>query len=310
MFSSLLDAAGHIVLAVHKNPDADSLGSACAFYSHLLRNQKKITLFCSSAVVDSKLSFLPWYEKITDRFPGDADCIVSFDCGSYGRLGIEKELPLINIDHHSTNDFFGTHNLVDTSAISTTEVVYDYFVANGIKINGKMATALYAGLIGDSQCFSAPECSAKTFATAYALINHGADHSLCVERLYRQGSLAAVRIRGVLLSQMKLLSEGRLAFFEVSRSLWEETGASMDECKNILDEALEMRIVQAALMIFQLPEKRIKVSLRTKGSLDAALIMSEFGGGGHIKRAGAELKHENYDEIVRNLMVKIIKEFV
>jgi phosphoesterase RecJ-like protein len=112
------------VLIAHKNPDADSLGAACAFYSYLLRSQKKITLFCISAEVNPNLAFLPWFDKITDRFPEDADCMISFDCGSYGRIGIEKELPLLNIDHHVSNDFYGTHNIINTSAISTTEVVY------------------------------------------------------------------------------------------------------------------------------------------------------------------------------------------
>lgn len=305
---SLSESANHIVLIAHQNPDADSLGSACAFYSYLLRNQKKVTLFCVSAELDPNLAFLPWFDKITDRFPENADCMISFDCGSYRRLGIEKALPLINIDHHLSNDFFGTDNLVDPSAISTTEVVYDYFVANGIKINGKMATALYAGLLYDSKCFSASECSAKTFAMAQALIELGADHAVCVDWLYGRGSLASLRIRGVLLKEMNLLCDGRVAFFEVSLSLLEETGATIAECKRVLDEALGMRTVQAALMIMRLSCGDIKLSLRTDGVLNAAAIMAKFGGGGHAKRAGMHSKQDNHNELVQNMMMMITKE--
>jgi phosphoesterase RecJ-like protein len=298
------------VLIAHKNPDADSLGAACAFYSYLLRSQKKITLFCISAEVNPNLAFLPWFDKITDRFPEDADCMISFDCGSYGRIGIEKELPLLNIDHHVSNDFYGTHNIINTSAISTTEVVYDYFVANGIKINGKIATALYAGLLEDSKCFSVPECSSKTFAMAQNLIDSGADHPLCSEWLFRRRSLASLRVRGILLKQMKLLVDGRLAVFEVSLSVLEETGATLSECKRVLDEALGMRSVQAAMMVIEHPRGGVKLSLRTDGAVNASNIMMSFGGGGHVKRAGTRLKHENYDELVKNMMVMITKELV
>lgn len=310
MPSNLIDSSQHIVLVTHKNPDADSLGAACAFYSYLLRSQKKITLFCVSTEINSNLGFLPWFDKITDRFPESADCMISFDCGSYGRLGIEKELPLINIDHHASNDFYGTHNLLDTSAISTTQVVYDYFVANDIKINGKMALSLYAGLVDDSKCFSAPECNAKTFGMAHSLIELGAEHTVCVEWLYRRRSLASLRIRGVLLKQMKLVADGRLALFEVPLPLLEETGATVAECKKVLDEALGMRSVQAAVMVLDHPHGGAKLSLRTDGTVDAAKIMAAFGGGGHVRRAGTRLKQENYNELAKDMMSMITKELV
>lgn len=310
MPSALIHSSSHIVLVAHKNPDADSLGAACAFYSYLLRSQKKVTLFCVSAEVNPNLAFLPWFDKVTDRFPEDADCMISFDCGSYGRLGIENELPLLNIDHHISNNFYGSHNLINTSAISATEVVYDYFVANGVKINGKMALSLYAGLIDDSKCFSAPECSAKTFAMAHSLIELGADHALCIEWLYRRRSLASLRVRGILLKEMKLLVDGKLAVFEVPLSLLEETGAGIAECKRVLDEALGMRSVQAAIMVLEHPRGGSKLSLRTDGTVDAAKIMASFGGGGHVRRAGTRLKQENYDELAENMMRMITKELV
>lgn len=310
MPAALIDSSNHIVLVAHKNPDADSLGSAGAFYSHLLRTQKRVTLFCVSSQINPNLAFLPWFDKVTNRFPEDADCIISFDCGSYERLGIEKELPIINIDHHISNSLYGTHNLINTSAISTTEVIYDYFVANGIKINGKMALSLYAGLLDDSKCFSTPECGAKTFQMAHALIELGADHSLCTEWLFRRHSLASLRMKGILLKEMKLLVDGRLALFEVSSALLEETGATVAECKSVLDEALAMRCVQAALMRVELPHGDVKLSLRTEGMINAAAIMGHFGGGGHVKRAGTRLKQENFNVHIKNMIMMITKELV
>jgi bifunctional oligoribonuclease and PAP phosphatase NrnA len=307
---SLIDTSRHIVLIAHIDPDADSLGSACAFYSHLIRTHTKVTLFCVSEKINPNLSFLPWFDRITDRFPEDADCMISFDCGSYGRLGIEKKLPLINFDHHLSNDFFGTHNKVDTSAISTTEVVYDYFVANRIKINGKMANALYAGLLEDSKCFSLSECHAKTFAMAQSLIDFGADHTQCVEWLFQRRSLASLRVRGYLFEQMKLLANGKLALFELPLSLLEESGATIAECKGVLDDALNMRTVHVAVMVAEHPKGGVKLSLRSDGVLNVAEVIHSVGGGGHLKRAGARIKDEKYHEQIEKILSSMIKELM
>ncbi len=309
MIPSLIDSASHIVLIAHKNPDADSLGSACAFYSYLLRKEKKITLFCASSHINPHLAFLPWYDKVTDRFPEEADLLISFDCGSIGRLGIQRDIPLINVDHHVSNERFGTQNLINSTAISTSEVVYDYFVANGIKINGKMALSLYAGLVDDSKCFSAPECNAKTFQMARDLVEWGADHAVCIEWLYRRRSLSSMRIRGALLKGMKLFSDGRFAIFEASLPLLQETGATVGECKSVLDDALGMRCVEAVMICIEHPQGGVKLSLRTNGSIDASKIMGEFGGGGHKKRAGARITdREHIDELVQSVKAMIIKE--
>ncbi|MBN2870234.1 MAG: DHH family phosphoesterase [Campylobacterales bacterium] len=309
MVLELIDSSEHIVLIAHKNPDADTLGSACAFYSYLLRLRKKVTLFCASSAINPNLAFLPWYDKVTDRFPEDADCMISFDCGSHSRMGIEKKLPLINIDHHISNDLFGSVNIIDTAAISTTETVYDFFVANGVKINGKMALSLYAGLVDDSRCFSAPGCNAKTFATAHALIEAGADHATCIEWLYRRRSLASLRVRGILWKEMRLLLDGRLAFFDVRLSHMEETGATISECKKVLEEALGMRSVQAAMMQFEHPRGGLKISLRTDGTVNASKIMGSFGGGGHIHRAGTRIEEENQESFASEIIMMIQKEF-
>ncbi|HEX5330533.1 DHH family phosphoesterase [Sulfuricurvum sp.] len=307
---SLIDTSRHIVLIAHIDPDADSLGSACAFYSHLIRTHKKVTLFCASEHIDPNLAFIPWFEKFTHRFPEDADCMISFDCGSYARLGVDRALPLIVFDHHESNNGYGTHTIFNTDAISTTEVVYEYFVANGVKINGKIATALYAGLLDDSKCFRASECSAKTFAMAHALNELGADHALCCEWLFRRRSLSSLRVRGFLLKQMTLLADGRLALFEVPLSLSEESGASVAECTSVLDEALEMRCVQISLMIIERPNGGIKLSLRSEGLINAANMMTPLGGGGHAKRAGAVLREENQNKRVKDLITMITKELV
>ncbi len=307
---SLIDSAHHIVLVAHEHPDADSLGSACAFYSYLLRSKTKVTLFCVTPSVDKNLSFLPWFGEITSKFPLDADLAISFDCGSYGRLGIEYEGELINFDHHISNEYYGTHNCIDTQALSTTQVVYEWFVTNTIKINGKMANALYAGLLDDTSCFSDPQCSPSTFMMAHSLLQLGADHSQCVQALFNSRSLASLRLKSKMLGEMKILHDGRVALFEVNQALLETTGALLRDCKEVIDSALSLKTVEVALLVVELKRGGVKVSLRSNGILNAADILQRYGGGGHKIRAGARIVDMKQDEIIKKIMVNITEVLV
>ena len=113
-----IEAADHIALIAHIRPDADTMGSACSMYAHLLRLQKKTTLFCASAAIDRRLACIPWSEKTTTRWDDGADLAIAFDCGSPDRLGLTPRCTIINIDHHTGNGGFGDLQLVDTDAVS------------------------------------------------------------------------------------------------------------------------------------------------------------------------------------------------
>lgn len=305
---SLIDQASHIVLIAHQNPDADSLGSASAFYSYLLRTQKKITFYCVSPKIHTHLGFIPWVDKISNRFPTDADLAISFDCGSFSRLGVEYSGALINFDHHISNDQYGTLNYIDTLAISTTQVVYEWFVGEDIKINGKMANALYAGLMDDSKCFRDHRCGVKILEIAHRLIDLGADHEQCVNALYHSRTLASIRLQAHMLQQMKLVLDGCLAVFEVDQALLESTGASLNDCKTILEEAMALKIVRAALLLAVRKRGDISISLRTDGVLNASAILQKYQGGGHRDRAGGKVMDKSLEQIRKEIIGYIQKE--
>ncbi|OYZ66242.1 MAG: hypothetical protein B7Y17_01950 [Sulfuricurvum sp. 24-42-5] len=304
---SLIDAANHIVLIAHQDPDADSLGSASAFYSYLLRTQKKTTFYCSSPNIAAHLAFIPWTQKISNRFPLDADLAISFDCGSFGRLGVDYEGKLINFDHHISNDQYGTLNCIDTSAMSTTQVIYEWFIGQDIKINGKMANALYAGLMDDTKCFRDPRCTLKIFSMAHRLLELGANHEECVNGLYNSKTLASLRLQGEMLKRMTLVLDGQLALFEVDQELLAFTGASLGDCKAVLDEAVTLKIVSVALLLAVRKKGGISLSLRSDGAVNASAMMQRFQGGGHHDRAGAKVMDKPLAQI-REEMIGYIKE--
>jgi len=306
----LIDSANHIVLIAHEHPDADSLGCACAFYSHLLRSQKKTTLFCATENLDHNLSFLPWFDKVTHKFPSSADLAISFDCGSFTRLGIDYTGILIDFDHHISNESYGTHNCINSDALSTSQVLYEWFVTESIKINGKMANALYAGLMDDTGCFRDPLCNPSTFRMAHSLLGLGANHQECVNALFNSHSLASFRLKGEMSRRMKLLHDGRVALFEVDQALLDSTGGRLLDCKAVVEGALSLKTVEVALLVAQLKHGGVKVSLRSNGAINVAEILEKFEGGGHRTRAGARMNGWTTREAIEKLMDNITEVLV
>jgi bifunctional oligoribonuclease and PAP phosphatase NrnA len=307
MSIQLINHASHIVLIAHEHPDADSLGSACAFYSHLLRLNKKVTLFCSTDIGDKNLLFLPWSDKICHTFPLDADLAISFDCGSFKRLGITYTGELINFDHHVSNEYYGTHNCINTEALSTTQVLYEWFIANEIKINGKMAQSLYAGLLDDTSCFR--DITPAVFQMAGSLITLGANHEACVKALFGSHSLASLRLKAIMLREMQLVCNGRVAVFKVTQKMLEESGAVLRDCKHPLEVALSLKVVTVALLAVELKSGAVKISLRCEKDLNASEILHHHGGGGHASRAGARIADMTADEAIHKIMIDITKEY-
>lgn len=251
--------------------------------------------------------FIPWVEKITGMFPEKADLLIAFDCADQRRTGIQSPIETVNIDHHSSNTGFGDYNLIRPEALSTTEVVYDWFVAEGIKINAKMATALYAGLIWDTRSFRNLECGPETFEKARSLLASGADHGECVRRLFETRSLASARLVGRMLQRMKIVADGKIAVLETTQTDLDETGATMSEAKYALEEAMKLATVSVALLIVNLGNSQ-KISVRTDGNVSAVALAAVFGGGGHLERAGADVTGTDPQIIIEQIMSMVKKE--
>jgi len=300
-----LDDAQHILIIAHVNPDADSMGSALAMYTHVLRLHKKVTIFCKTEKMNPALNFLPFIDKVKHNLPSHYDLALSFDCGAIKRLGIDVDGKLVNIDHHVSNENYGDINLIDTSAISTTQVLYDFFQRNNIKLNAKMSTCLFAGLIDDSQNFTTDKTDERAFLMAASLIKSGADNALCIKELFKSRSLASVRMKAKMLASAQLRCNGKLVSTLVPRSFFEETGAYEVDCEEALHETLELVNVEVAFMLRFTKDGRIKGSLRSKNGVSMNEVASAFGGGGHVHSAGFVCEGDSLQAIETQLISKL-----
>ncbi len=303
-----IERAERIALIAHVHSDADSLGSACAMYAHLLRLNKKVTLFCATIPLDSRLAFLPWAEKTTDRWDDRADLAIAFDCGSFERLGVSPSCHLANIDHHASNSGYGDTVMVDTGAISTTAILMRWFNDEGIKINAKMATALYAGLAEDTLGFMSRRCDASVHEMSAALLHLGADAAAANRSLFLQRPLSALRLKAMMLDALQLLSDGQVAFLPVTRRMMEQSGAEPQACEYALHEALGLPTVRVAMMLYERRDGTLKGSLRTDDGIDVGAIAERFGGGGHRFASGFVMEQMPLAQASEHILSIIEKE--
>ncbi len=304
----LIEKSKYILIITHVNPDPDSIGSALALSNLFHENRIKHKVFNVSDDLPQNLDFIPRFEKITNQLPAYFDLAISVDCGTYKRLGFELDpsIPLINFDHHKSNNSFGTVNIVDPMKSSTAELVFEFFKHNGLYITKNSATALYVGIYDDTLAFSLGRCDEITFEKINFLVECGASPSDIANKLLRRDSLAKYRIIPKVLDSLELFKEGEVASIIAKEEWFKETGAHNRDCEDALDMVMSIAIVRIAFFV-RVVNGTSRVSLRSKGKIDVSAIAGKFGGGGHFNAAGCTLDMLDVEK-AKDLVLKEILE--
>jgi len=304
----LIEESKYILIITHVNPDPDSISSALALSNLFYENKIKHKVFNISSDLPDNLNFLSGFDKITDQLPKFFDLAISVDCGTYPRLGFEldKDIPLINFDHHKSNNNFGTINIVDPMKSSTAEIIYDFFKHNGLYITKDSATALYVGIYDDSLAFSLARCDELTFDKVNFLVQCGASPSKIANKLLRRDSLAKYRIIPKVLDSLELFKEGEVASIIAEEEWFKQTGAHNRDCEDALDMVMSIAIVKIAFFV-RIVSSKARISLRSKGSVDVSKIAGHFNGGGHFNAAGCTIDTNDVNK-AKKLVLKEIFE--
>ncbi len=322
IYNALLEAE-HILLVPHKNPDGDALGSVTAlaeFFEHI---GKPFTIFCATEIPDN-LRFLEHTDSITTNqnlWDGNKQySLVLVDTGDLKHAGIDTLIPrlkhkptIINIDHHATNQQYGTYNLVIEGASSTTEVLYLFFRYNNIEISPEIATSLMTGLITDTGNFSNAGTSRNALAIASDLSKKHASIQDIRNHIFKNKSVDALRLWGKILSRLTLHTEHNIAYTYFTQKEIEDHKVTEEELDGVANLLNHLNEGDAIMVLRERKEGGVKASMRTtKDHVDVSIIAQTFGGGGHKKAAGFSLEHsieEAIEHIFDMLTVKNV-EFV
>lgn len=278
-----------LVVTSHARPDGDGIGSALAF-GQILRLMGKEAEVVMHDGVPRIYHALPFADRVihADTVPVN-DAVVLLECDSIQRTllqGLENCF-LINIDHHATGRNFAHVNWIDSTVMATAELVYRLARLACIPMDRDIATCLYTALMTDTGSFMFEGTNEHTFTVARELVLAGADPARCARPIYFGHSTAKMRLLGAALSNLH--REGPLSWIWVTQEQMQRLGAREEDCEGLVNYALSMADVQVAVFFRELPDRRYRVSLRSKGEVNVACVAEHFGGGGHKCASGCSL---------------------
>jgi bifunctional oligoribonuclease and PAP phosphatase NrnA len=292
--AELLSAATTIAVICHVHPDADTVGAGLALGLVLDRSGKQVEVsFAAPATLPESLRSLPGGDLLVgpDEMRRDVDLVVTVDVPSLKRLGALGDLAgsgrqLLVIDHHASNDLFGTANFVEPSADSTTMMVADLLDAWGKPIDPDVAHCIYAGLTTDTGSFR--WASARALRLAARLVDAGVDNAAISRTLIDSHPFVWLPLLSRVLGSAQLLpdaAKGRgLVYAVVEHQQW--VRSRPEEVESIVDIVRTTQQAEVAAVFKEVAPQQWSVSMRAKSDVDLAVVASAFGGGGHRLAAG------------------------
>jgi phosphoesterase RecJ-like protein len=223
------------------------------------------------------------------RVHGPYDAVILLECDALDRtrlLGLEAFF-LVNIDHHVSGRNFARINWIDRTAASVGELVYRLVIAAGATITAEMATCLYTTILTDTGGFCYGALNASTFSLAHQLVLAGADPVRIAQDVYFSTNISRLLLLGTALRHLK--REGRVAWLWVTHEEILRTCAAEEDCEGIVNYALAIAGIEVTFFLRELPEGRVRLSLRSKGKVNVAAVAEQLGGGGHENAAGCTL---------------------
>lgn len=308
-----LEKADSILIASHVNPDGDALGSTLAI-AHVCEQLGKNVICVNESQVPKRFSFLPGIERIIH--PGQVTTtfqhVITVDAADRLRVGktilplIQSDASILNIDHHQTNDKFGTFNVIIPNASSTAEVLYQWIADSKIvDWDATLSTYLYTGILTDTGGFRHSNTSADVLRIAAQLVERGASAHEIAEKALEATSLTQIRCLEQALSMLQISPDGRIAWLSLSLDQLKQIQATDADVEGIVDIPRKIIGVEVGIFFRETPEGAIRVNFRSKKYVDVSKIAYSFGGGGHPRAAGCTIQGQL--EEVKQLVIKRVE---
>lgn len=281
----------------HVQPDGDAISSTVATAWLLDKLGKKYKMY-NDGPVPSRLGYLWNSGAIATAASGKPQAgyrnVILVDCADFARSGAAKEwfaegAELLNIDHHPTNDGFGSVNLLRSEAAATAEILYDLIGTFGLAPDKDAATAIYTGLMTDTGGFRYSNTSPHVMDVASRLLAAGADGPTLAELLLERMTMGQMRMLQRALARLAFSDDQRIGWLWVTGDDLSETGASNEDLEGLVNYPRNIEGVEVGLLFKQTAPDSVKVSLRSAGLVNVAEVAQRFGGGGHVRAAGCRL---------------------
>ncbi len=290
--SKILKKAKTAVIISHVDPDYDSIGSTIALARMFKALNIKTTMY-SEDLPPEAYNFLPSIKDIRSRIePNEKfDVGITVDSADLKRIGTKLNLKnaakiILNIDHHPDNTMFGDINYVE-SVSSVAELIYRLCKHLNIKIDKDMAICLYTAMLTDTGSFRYENTTTSTFLMAADLVEHGASPNWIATRIYDTKTAVSLKTLAKALSNFEVFHDGKVVSAALAKRGVEKMKAKGEDFTGIIDALRSLKGAEVAIFLREEKRNKIKINFRSKKYVNVQKIAKIFGGGGHIRAAGA-----------------------
>ncbi len=325
MISKALEVARNgerFLVACHRRPDADSLGSALGLIKTLRAIGKDATLFMPESIPDSLLFLMDGEQGLAEVPEGarfDATWVMDIAAKALlppGFPGPEVTGPVVIVDHHHAHDDVGDIVVRDTDAAATGEVVVRLIEELGLEsLPEGSATPLYAAIVSDTGGFRYATTKPATLRLGARLIEEGADPWHVAYQLFERWEPARLRLLSSIIATLETTFDGRVAIMRVTREMLEICRANDDMVEGMVTYARRVKGVEIGALLWEWPvpeaggtRLETKISLRSRGDADVSVIAAALNGGGHRAAAATQLD-VTLDQAEERLRAELAKYF-
>jgi phosphoesterase RecJ-like protein len=217
--------------------------------------------------------------------------MVTFDCGSLNRLGdlepiAKAATELIVIDHHVSNDRYGSINVIDPDAAASGVLVRRLIDRLGLPLERDAALCLYAALVCDTGRFQYDTTTAEVFDLARELVSFDVPVSRLSRTLFEEHRFAYLQLLGEALARAELVGEQRFVWTAVTQDMLVRHGVTIEEVEGLIDILRRTSEAEVTCVLKEEVDQTVRVSLRSLGEVDVRHIAEQHHGGGHRFAAG------------------------
>ena len=285
------------VILSHVRPDGDAIGSQLGLGFALMAAGKSVRLINEDGLPEN-LAFLAGSGKIETppTEPLEVEIAIALDTATKPRLGenalhaASKAKLWLNIDHHISNPKYGDLNLIDATSPATGQIVYNIITELGLPLPAESRDAIYVAVSTDTGSFQYPSTTAATYEMAADLIRRGLDVGTLNSNTYDDHPYRRVELMRALLNTLRLSSAGSVASWELHDQTRVDLGLRPEDSEGLIDIIRAIRGVRVAVFFEELPDGKIRISMRSKDrGINVCEIAMQFGGGGHALAAGIRM---------------------
>lgn len=304
----------HFLVVSHVQPDGDAISSTLAI-GWLLQQWKKSFVMVNEHGVPSKLQYLPlsgcihsatsFETNVSQQF----EMVICVDCADYTRIGqithwIASNARMVNIDHHSSNNHYGEIAAIQENAAATVEIIFELLNIGEVQFDQEIATILYTGLLTDTGGFRYHNTTARTLKIAAELLQYGINGPQIADRLLEHMSFARIQLLKSSLARLTFSEDKKIGWLFITLADMQVTGAKDEDLEGLVNYACNVEGIEVGLLFKQITDMTVKVSMRSKGEINVAMLAQQFNGGGHIRAAGCQVTGE-LDEVMMIVIQRV-----